>query len=178
MAIENGLIPSELVKLLNYRINQEEASSRLYYAMYEWLDNKGYFGAAKLLKNWSEEEMYHAGWARKFLESYGYLPEVGALKEPRTNFESFKDIFKMSLEHEIEISEQCNDLAVKAADLGCYYVMPLALRYVGEQTDELEKTTNWVDRIALVADDPRELMLIDREMGGYGDGPMDVCKSC
>jgi len=171
MAIENGLIPKELVKLLNYRINQEELSSRLYYAMHEWLDNKGYFGAAKLMSKWSEEEMEHAGWARSFLEAYGYLPEVGSIAEPKTEFQSLKDIMKMSLEHEIEITEQCNQLATKVADLGCYCAMPLALKYMEEQTDELEKTTNWLDRIELVKDDPRELMLIDREMGGspYGD---------
>ena len=111
MAIENGLIPKELVTLLNYRINQEETSSRLYYAMHEWLDNKGYFGAAKMIKRWSEEEMYHAGWARKFLEAYGYLPEVGGLSEPKVEFSTLKDVMKRSLEHEIEITEQCNDLA-------------------------------------------------------------------
>ena len=30
----------------------------------------------------------------------------------------------------------------------------------------LKKTSSWLDRLALVGDDPRELMMIDREMGG------------
>ena len=165
MAKGNGLIPEEIVKLLNYRIAEEELSSRLYYAMHEWLDNKGYFGAAKMLADWSNEEIEHAGWAREFLESYDYLPEVGAIAEVPTEFKSLKDVMSKSYDHEVDITEQCNELANRVVKASCFCALPLALKYVEEQTDELKKTTDWLARIALVADDPRELMLIDREMG-------------
>ena len=44
----------KLLKLLNYRINQEEYSSRIYYAMSVWLDNAGYTSAAQLWKAYSD----------------------------------------------------------------------------------------------------------------------------
>ena len=130
MAKGNGLIPEEIVKLLNYRVNQEEVSSRLYYAMHEWLDNKGYFGAAKMLEQWSHEEMEHAAWARDLLEQHDYLPEVGSIEEVPTEFKSLKDVIAKSYDHEIEISEQCNELAKRSVKADCYFVLPLALKYV------------------------------------------------
>jgi ferritin len=168
------LIPQEIVDLLNYRVNQEEHSSRIYYAMHEWLDGKGYFGAAKLIKRWSNEEMEHAGWARNFLESYDFLPEVKAIGSVTTEFISLTDVMQKAYRHEVDITMQCNDLATAIATANCWCAMPLAMKYMKEQTDELEKTSSWLDRLSLVGDDPRELMMIDREMGeSYGnDSPM------
>ena len=165
------LISQEIVDLLNYRVNQEEHSSRIYYAMHEWLDNKGYFGAAKLTKRWSEEEMYHAGWAREFLEAYDYLPEVKAIGSVTTEFVSLKDVFQKSYKHEVDITLQCNDLTSAVAAGNCWCAMPLAMKYMKEQTEEMGKVSSWLDRLSLVDDDPRELMMIDREMGGH-DAPM------
>lgn len=167
----NGLIPDKLVKLLNYRINQEELSSRLYYAMHEWLENQGYFGAARMMEDWAKEETEHAEWSSEFLESYDYLPEVGELKAVETSFSSLKDVMMKSYDHEVEITEQCNDLAKAIAEEGCYCVMPLALKYLKEQTDEMDKVNNWLSRLNLVGNDPREIMMIDREMGRHSDGP-------
>jgi len=166
MAKGNGLIPEEIVKLLNYRINQEELSARLYYAMSEWLENKGYFGAAGMIKRWSDEETIHANWAVDFLEAYDYLPEIGALEDVPTEYKSLKDCISKSYDHEVEITDQCNELASRVVKASCFCAMPLALKYMHEQTDELEKTNKWLTRVSMVADDPRELMLIDREMGG------------
>ena len=165
------LIPASLVDLLNYRINQEELSSRLYYAMHEWLEDKGYFGAASMMKRWSREEEDHAGWAREFLESYGVLPMVDAIGKVQTQYISLKDVMTSAYKHEVDITKQCNDLAKLATKEECYSVMPLALRYMKEQTDEIDKTISWLDRLELVGDDPRELMMIDREMGGGSDTP-------
>lgn len=165
------LIPQEIVDLLNYRVNQEEHSSRIYYAMHEWLDDKGYFGAASMLKEWSEEEMEHAGWARKFLEDYDFLPDVKAIGSVQTDFVSLKDVMNKAYKHEVDITLQCNDLSSEISKQNCWCAMPLALKFMEEQTDELGKTSSWLDRLDLVGDDPREIMMIDREMGSPYGGP-------
>ena len=45
---KNPMMSEEVEKLLNYRIEQEEQSSRIYLAMSMWLTNTGYLGAGKL----------------------------------------------------------------------------------------------------------------------------------
>jgi len=172
------LIPKEIVDLLNYRVNKEEHSSRIYFAMHEWLDSNGYFGASKMMQGWSEEEQGHAGWARKFLEDFDFLPKVEAIGSVQTEYSSLMDVMKAAYKHEIEITTQCNTLATEIVKQNCFCALPLALRYMSEQRDELGKTSSWLDRLSLVKDDPRELMMIDREMGdNYGGAPKD-CVSC
>ena len=43
---KNPLLSEECVNTLQYRIQQEEQSSRIYLAMSLWLNNEGYTGAA------------------------------------------------------------------------------------------------------------------------------------
>ena len=170
------LIPQAIVDLLNYRVNQEERSSRLYFAMHEWLDGKGYFGASRMLNDWSSEETYHAGWAREFLESYDFLPKVDTIGAVQTEYVSLTDVLTKSYKHEVDMALQVNDLAATCVKENCFCALPLALRFAKEQTEELKKTSSWLDRLALVGDDPRELMMIDREMGGNCEVPSCVEK--
>ena len=51
----NPLITESCVEYLNYRIQQEEYSSRIYMAMTMWLDEKGFKGAAALWRKYSDE---------------------------------------------------------------------------------------------------------------------------
>ncbi len=66
----NPLISTECIDYLNYRVQQEEYSSRIYLSMSMWLNNKGYVGAAALWRKYSDEEMAHAEWSRTYLLSY------------------------------------------------------------------------------------------------------------
>jgi len=52
------IITDKLVKLLQYRIEQEEYSVRLYKAMSICLSYKGYKGAAALFEKYSVEEQH------------------------------------------------------------------------------------------------------------------------
>ena len=68
-------ISNNIENLINYRISQEEYSSRLYLAMSNWLQNNGYNGASKLFKKWTDEEMVHANFSYSYLQtSDGKLP--------------------------------------------------------------------------------------------------------
>jgi ferritin len=175
MAKGNGLIPDKIVKLLNYRINQEEKSTRLYLAMSEWLENAGFLGAAKLWRQYSSEENVHANWAYSHLKSHDYLPDVGSIGEVKKSYESLVEIVYDSYKHEIEISKQCNELARQCIELGDYYTLNLALKYTKEQTEELDKLNRWVSRLVAMGNNPKELRLLDDEMMRISNGevPLD-----
>src|SRR5260221_2271468 len=79
----HALISPESITLLNFRIREEEISSRIYLAMSLWLENNAFLGAAKLWRKYSNEETTHAEWARKYLLSLGITPEVPALDSIR-----------------------------------------------------------------------------------------------
>lgn len=160
------VISKEMISLLNYRIEQEEASSRLYKAMSVWLDFHGYAGAASLWQKYSNEECVHAGWAYQFLLNLNIKPIVPAIVQPVNDYKGLPQIVAKSLTHEIDITKQCNELAVEACNAGEFLVMELALRYVKEQVEELAKTQFWVDQLESFGDDKTALRLLDTKMGG------------
>lgn len=162
---KNPLISDEMIKLLNYRIQQEESSARLYLAMSMWLNNNGYSGAAKLWLKYSEEELVHSGWSRDYLLAFGVQPDTPQLVAPTQTFAGLPDIIKTTFSHEIVVSKQCNSLASSALKADDHMAYELALKFLKEQVEEHDKTQYWVDRLEAFGEDKNSLFLLDSEMG-------------
>lgn len=157
-------ISEKLIQLLNYRIAQEEFSSRLYKAMSIWLDFKGFNGAAKLWAKYSEEELKHAQWAYQYLLDLDIKPDVPGIEKPDSEFSGLVDIISKSYEHEQKITEQCQALAAAAWKEGDYMTVHLAQHYLDEQVEELAKTNYWINRLTAFGSDPILLRELDEEM--------------
>lgn len=160
-----AFISKKIEDLINYRIVEEEKSSRLYLAMAKWLNFNGFVGASKLWTKYSEEESLHAIWAYSYLEDLDILPCVPALDKPQEKFKSLSEICELSYQHELAITVQCNELAKAAASEGDYMTLELAQRYLKEQVEEIGKATTWLDKLQAFGDSPEALRLLDNEMG-------------
>ena len=144
---------NKLIKLLNYRINQEEYSSRLYHAMSLWLDNQGYISAAELWQKYSDEELVHAAKVKDFLKSFGIMPEIQTIQDVDTsNFKDLPNIIKLSFEHELEISRQCEELAKAGNEDDNLMVYDLGMWLVREQIEEQDKVQTLMDKVNLFYD--------------------------
>jgi ferritin len=159
------VISKETTALLNYRIEQEEASSRLYQSMSVWLEYNGFSGAASLWKKYADEELVHAGFSYDYLLDLNIKPIVPQLEKPTGEFKNLPQIIALSLQHELDITEQCKELAQKVAAQGDYMTLNLAQKYLNEQVEELKKTQYWVDRLELFGSEGAALRLLDEEMG-------------
>lgn len=162
---KNILISDSAIAILNYRIQQEELSSRIYKAMSMWLNNSGYIGAAKLWAKYSDEEFTHADWAREYLLAMGVQPTTPKLDAPTQNFTGLPEIIRLSYDHEIVITKQCKQFASDAFKEGDHMLYQLALKYVKEQLEEHEKMQNWVDRLVAFGEDKLAMRFLDQEMG-------------
>jgi ferritin len=161
----NPLITDYCISKLNYRIQQEELSARIYLSMSMWLNNEGYTGAAKLWKKYSDEEMGHAEPAREFLLAMGVQPNTPNLEAPGNEYRGLPDIIYKSYDHEIEVTRQCTELASDSLKEGEHMLYQLALNYLKEQVEEHDKTQTWVDKIKTFGTSPEALRLLDNEMG-------------
>ena len=161
---KNELLSNNGVKMLNYRIEQEELSSRLYLSMSMWLDNNGYTGAAKLWKKYSDEELSHANWAREYLLSMGVTPTTPALSLQPLEFPGLPEIINKSYEHEITITKQCKDFAASCLKENDFMLYQLALKYLAEQVEEHNKMQNLVDRLNTFGTDKVALRFLDNEL--------------
>lgn len=164
---KNILLSDECVNYLNYRVQQEEYSGRIYLAMSLWLDNNGYVNGAKLWRKYSDEEMKHADIAREYLLSMGVQPTTPVLNKPTENFSGFPQIIKDSYQHEIDVTKQIKDLADDAFKKGDHMLYQLALGYLKEQVEEHSKMQNWIDQLIAFGEDKIAMRLLDHEIKDY-----------
>lgn len=160
-----AIISESSISALQFRIQEEEFSSRLYKAASIWLNNNGFPGAAKLWAKYSDEELVHAQKACDFLLSLNIQPILEAIRKPDNEFKGLPNIVAISMRHEVLITEQCKQLASEAKENSDDMVYDLALWYLREQVEELDKIQNWIDQLKAFGDDKIALRLLDERMG-------------
>ncbi len=133
--------------------------------MSTWLDDKGFVGAAKLFKQYSNEELVHADKAKNMLLANGIRPITPALKQPKQEFLSLLDVIISALAHEKEITKQCYALTKAAHNEENYMVVELGLWYSKEQAEELSKVQYFIYRLEAFGEEPNMLRELDEEMG-------------
>jgi ferritin len=155
----------KLIKLINYRINQEEYSSRVYHAMSVWLDNNAY-KSTSLWKTYSDEELKHAHKAYEFLLSFGIMPEIQVIDNVEVEYKDLADIIQKTFAHEMLISQQCESLYMAGIEEKNPMVMELGRWFVSEQIEELSKAQTLVDLLRTFGTDKIAQMLIDDRISG------------
>lgn len=158
------LIPKEVEEALNFRVQQEESSSRLYKAMSNYLSNAGYVNSAKLWAKYASEEMTHAEWARDHLLAMGITPELRDLPSHSTSFSGLPDVIRKTLQHEILVTKQCEDLAALCLKTNTLRTYTLAHKYLKEQVEELEKATTLLDMLNAAGSSKESLFLLDHQI--------------
>ena len=158
---KTNLLSKKIVDTLNYRIQQEDFSSRLYEQLALWLNDNGYLNTSKLYERYSSEESNHSDWAKSFLLDYGVTPTLMKLESPEMEVNSLQDVFDVTLEHELEITRQCEELATTALKEGNHVLYHLASKYCGEQQEEIGKAITNLDILKLSSD----MLIIDHYIG-------------
>lgn len=164
---KNPLIDESCISYLNYRIQQEEYSGRVYLSMSMWLTNNGYLNAGKIWKKYAQEENKHADMAREYLLNMGVQPATPPLEQPTENYAGFPDIIRRTHQHEIDVTMQIKDLADHALKDGSHMLYELALQYMKEQNEEMGKTQDLVDQLEAFGEDKVALRLFDHDLSHY-----------
>lgn len=155
------LLDKKVIETLNYRIQQEEDSARLYEQISLWFDNKGMINLSKLYKKYADEENVHAGWSKSYLLDHRITPELRVLKKVDNEFADVKQILELTLSHELEVTRQVTKLAELALNEDNHVLYTLASKYCAEQQEEHGKATTNLDIFALTSD----LLIFDNYIG-------------
>ena len=157
-------LDKKIIELLNYRIQQEEESARIYEQFALWLDDKGFKNFAALYYKYAHEELAHAKFAKDHLLAFGIEPQLTKLSAPDLDFNSLKEILVLTLEHEQEITRQCNELTKTAAALDDFPTMTLGMKYCAEQIEELDKAQTFVDQITTFGDSKEVMITLENNV--------------
>ena len=161
---KNPFASKSVVDILQFRIENEENSARLYESMAMWLNDNGYDGAFLQWSQDAKDEWSHAMWAKEYLLDMGVQPKLPALKEPPSSFKGLDDIIYQSYDHEIVVTSQCNELANKAMKGGDHLLYQLANKYLQEQQEELGKLQTFVDKLKTFGTDKIAMKMFDHEL--------------
>ena len=162
---KSQFIGNGCIEALNFRINEEEFTSRLYLAMSIWFKINGYKGFAKFWGEWAQEELVHASWAREYLLDLDVIPETRPIREVKSSYTDLQDVISETLKAEIEVTDQCNKLALRAHNKPDYMLATLAAKYVNEQREEINKITNILTKVKKFGDNKTALLELDEQIG-------------
>jgi ferritin len=154
-------INKDTIDLLNYRIQQEQYTSKVYEQMSLFLQNESYLQSAKVWKKFSEEELEHAEIAKKYLMSFNVMPELMTIEEPMNDFIDLVDIIQKTYDLEVKTTEQVKDLSDKAFELKDWSLFSLSQEFTKLQIQGMDEANTLMDLSKMTTDK----LILDKYIG-------------
>ncbi len=158
------MISKNLAKELNKQINKELYSEYLYLSMATYADDQGLSGIANWFKAQGQEEHSHAMKIYEYLYDQGKRVILDTIEKPRADFDSIKQLFDLSLEHEKYVTSSINelmDLAIKDND---HATVSFLQWFVGEQVEEEASVNAILDKFTYMKESGIGLIMLDKEL--------------
>jgi len=149
----------------NKQINAELYSAYLYLSMSAWFTSIGLKGIAAWERIQAQEERDHAMILYDYVLSAGGNITATNIKAPKTEWGSPKEAFEFQLAHEKDVTASIHSLTEIAQSAKDYASVARLHWFVTEQVEEEQNVRDILDQIALVADSPSHLYLLDKELG-------------
>lgn len=154
----------KLEKAFCVQINKELYSAYLYLAMQAYFKENNLDGFANWMYVQVQEELAHAMGMYNYVFERGGKVELMSIEKPEYSFNSPLNVFEEVLKHEKYVTSLINDLAFVAEEVRDRAAMSLLDWYIKEQVEEEANVSNVLGNLKLAQNDPRALLLLDREL--------------
>jgi ferritin len=158
------MLSKNIEAALNKQVRIEAESSQIYLSMASWSETNGLEGISKFMYAQSDEERVHMLKLMKFINERGGHAQVTELKSPKTNYETFQEMFEELYKHEVFVSNAINELVHISLTEKDYASHNFLQWYVAEQIEEEAVAKTILDKIHLIGDDKGGLYLFDRDI--------------
>lgn len=158
------MLSNNLTTQLNAQINHECLSIVLYMQMSAWCASKGYDGCAHFFRLQSAEERAHMEKLFEYVLETGSLPQLGTIAAPPLSWDSIRDIFHATLQHEQAVSRKISVLVETALGEKDFSTFNFLQWYVAEQHEEEHQLNSLLDRIDMITAEGHGHFTIDREV--------------
>jgi ferritin len=158
------MLKKKMVDAINAQINREMYSAYLYMAMSAHSTSLGLKGFANWFMVQFHEEMLHA------MKMYDYLLRqaagvtLRAIAEPPSTFESPLAMFQKTLEHELGVTKNINDLMDLAIAEKDHASQIFLQWYITEQIEEEENDNDIIAQLKLIDNNSQGIMMLDKEL--------------
>lgn len=159
-------LSENLVKEINIQINKEFFSEHYYLAMAAYFAAENLPGFANFFVVQSEEEHFHAMKLFNYVNERGGKVELMTIEQPRTEFSSALEVFKLALEHEMYVTDRINNLMDVAIADNDHASKGFLQWFVDEQVEEEASMEDYVNRLERIGDHGYGLFMLDKELAG------------
>ena len=128
-----------IISILNSQIANELQSSQIYRGMACYLDNIGWSNASKYFMKSADEELEHMRKVYNYLFDKNCKAVVPCCKDVQQEFADIRDVLTKSLEHEIVVTSNWENIAKLACDSNDKTTMFFSQWFINEQVEEESK---------------------------------------
>jgi len=160
------MISQKIQKALNEQLNAEFYSSYFYLSMSAYFESKDLQGFAQWFRLQADEEYAHA------IKIFDYVYQIGGevklmkIDGPKTNWDSFLEVFQDTFEHEQKVTKSINDLLELSYAEKDHATVNFLQWFVSEQVEEEATAMQNVKKMEMIGEDKAGLFMIDKELGG------------
>lgn len=159
------MISPKIQDALNKQLNAEFFSSYFYLSMSAYFEAKDLQGFAKWFRLQADEEYVHA------LKIFDYIYQIGGevkldkLEGPKTEWDSFLEVFQDTFEHEQKVTKSINDLLEFAYKEKDHATVNFLQWFVSEQVEEEATSQQNVKKMEMIGESKSGLFMLDKELG-------------
>ena len=158
------MLSQTMINKLNEQINLEFYSSNLYLQMASWCETQGLDGCSTFFHQHAREEMQHMQKLFDYVNETGAMAILGAIDAPPHEYESVRQVFENTYEHECKVTSSINTLAHTAFSEQDYSSFNFLQWYVSEQHEEEKLFKSILDKIDMIGTEGNGLYFIDQEV--------------
>ena len=159
------MISEKVQEAINNQINAELWSAYLYLSMSLHFSQEGRPGIANWFRIQFQEEQAHALALIDYLIARDGKVVLKPIAEVPQTWESPKDAFEATLEHEKNVTAMINNLYALAESSKDFATRQKLNTFVAEQVEEEDTVRQIIDDLSLIGNDGTGLLQIDRELG-------------
>lgn len=164
------MLSDKILVAMNEQINLEHYSSNLYLSAGSWCMVNGYEGAGSFLIQHAKEETLHMDKLFNYIIETGSHGLIGSIDKPKQNWNTLKEVFEDTLDHEIMNTKSINNLVALCFENKDFSTFNFLQWYVAEQHEEEVLFNGILDKFKLVGEDNKGLFFVDREIANLKNG--------
>ena len=158
------MLKEKIQEALNKQIVAELYSSYLYLSMEAYFHSINLPGFANWMRVQTQEENMHGLMIFDYVAGRGGRIELGPIEEPPTEWNSPLDVFEAVYAHEQKVTGLINDLVNLAIEEKDHATNNFLQWFVKEQVEEEASADAIRQKLKLIGDDGRGLLMLDQEL--------------
>jgi ferritin len=159
------MLSKAMQDVLNEQVRDELYSAYLYLSMAAYFEDQSLPGFATWMRAQSEEEVSHAMKLFDFVNERGGRVELHAIEKPPVDFESPREVFELTYEHEQKVTSLIHNLYEVALEENDYAAQVMLHWFIDEQVEEEDNVSQILDALDRIGDNNQGLIMLDRELG-------------